>query len=839
MLQILLFEKAQASIIYSMVSGIFSFVARVYDVMLKLAGRGEEAGSISQFYLSDVATAIYTLAGIFMLFRVTIAAINMIINPDAVNDGKAGAGKLLTRIIISLAMLILFVPNGWIFGDDGILIRLEKALLAEGGLINNLVPDPLNSNSESKNKETVLVDNVSATPSQLECYYIHISGSSSDAQIQKSSGDGSSKTEAAANKSSIRIDEVLHLTLYNGTSGKSKLCYDDGGISFFGIGDQCGKFSYTADAASPYSNFTKNITWDTLNNGWPSTYNCPNQITTGGKAVDKYTGDGWYDAKNAGNYVGGWHTEANMRAAVSQKDATTNVVGNDEEKVAAIRNTLGLTTSAALLVGVSDDAIDFAQMAMGTFITCSDGADCDELKAGALVSTSGDDAVVEAMAAEPPQAHLDFLPAVVAGIGILVWLVVLCVDVIIRRFKLMLLEMIAPIPIISYSDPNDKMFDEWRKMYIATYIDLFLKLIAISFAVSLLNMLWAIKDDIGGLIELFFYIIAILIFAKAIPSMISKIFGIDNLGGSFKDIVGMGKKALGFGAGAALGAVTGAATGAGLGRLTGFTAGAFKGAKSGMKGDLTGGAKSVAATNALKKQGLDWFDRARYKGLGALGIDPYLSERGALAQTEQARTQIENLQKNIDGMDQMIDRTPEVAAFARKINNGVIQDSSGNKQKAIKEAFASAYDSGSKTLNFSDIEKTGSYQKLSDQDKVALKSEYNDTYGEGADLQISGGFRAGYMTSKSAAVNAVNLLRQDKETVALLQQESITGKRKDGELGAAEVLLEKTYDQDTSYDTFINEIKAMTYGPQGELNNLMAQQSQDLSFKDKTVQSGK
>ena len=46
--------------------------------------------------------------------------------------------------------------------------------------------------------------------------------------------------------------------------------------------------------------------------------------------------------------------------------------------------------------------------------------------------------------------HLDFFPALIAGIGILLWILVMCVDVIVRRFKLLLLQMIAPIPIISY-----------------------------------------------------------------------------------------------------------------------------------------------------------------------------------------------------------------------------------------------------------------------------------------------------------------------------------------------------------------------------------------------------
>ena len=112
----------------NIIAGIFIVVAKVYEIMLELAESGTEAGTIEKFPIADVATIMYTIAGIFMLFRVTIAMINMLINPDAISDGKAGAGKLLTRIVTSIILLLAFVPNGFMFGDDGIVNRLEKAL---------------------------------------------------------------------------------------------------------------------------------------------------------------------------------------------------------------------------------------------------------------------------------------------------------------------------------------------------------------------------------------------------------------------------------------------------------------------------------------------------------------------------------------------------------------------------------------------------------------------------------------------------------------------------------------------------------------------------------------
>ena len=61
----------------------------------------------SGYNFDSFAQSLYTIAGVFMLFRVTVGLINMIINPDQVNDKNAGAGKLLTRIVTSIVLLLV------------------------------------------------------------------------------------------------------------------------------------------------------------------------------------------------------------------------------------------------------------------------------------------------------------------------------------------------------------------------------------------------------------------------------------------------------------------------------------------------------------------------------------------------------------------------------------------------------------------------------------------------------------------------------------------------------------------------------------------------------------
>ena len=211
----------------------------------------------------------------------------------------------------------------------------------------------------------------------------------------------------------------------------------------------------------------------------------------------------------------------------------------------------------------------------------------------------------------------DFFTALLVGIGVIIYLVILAVDVVVRGFKLALLQLLAPIPIISYVDPKDKIFNQWIKMYMSTFLELFIKLLAISIAVNLLTMISS-AELFDTALKTLVAIIAVLVFAKLFPSIISKIFGIDSMGGSFKDIMGMGKTALGFGAGAALGAGAGLITGAaafGATKGQGFwqraaagaqglgsgISGALHGAGAGSKGNIFGGAKSVASTNANRR----------------------------------------------------------------------------------------------------------------------------------------------------------------------------------------------------------------------------------------------
>ena len=205
----------------------------------------------------------------------------------------------------------------------------------------------------------------------------------------------------------------------------------------------------------------------------------------------------------------------------------------------------------------------------------------------------------------------------IVGLGLSAFLVTILVELIIRNFKLFILEAVAPIPAICYMNPNDKTFDNWVKQYIGVYLDIFIKLIAINIANILLQYVLASIDQLDFL-ETVLYVIAVIVFMKVIPDFISKIFGIKSMGGTMKQSFAMLKSAVSGAAGGVLGA--GVALGSGyktfaaskgqgfLNRTAAFAAGVgtlagstLAGLGSGSKGNITGGLKHATQVNAHRR----------------------------------------------------------------------------------------------------------------------------------------------------------------------------------------------------------------------------------------------
>ena len=110
----------------------------------------------------------------------------------------------------------------------------------------------------------------------------------------------------------------------------------------------------------------------------------------------------------------------------------------------------------------------------------------------------------------------------IVGVMVLLFLVVTCMDIALRSIKLAFLQLIAPIPILSYVDPKggkDGMFKKWYQLCFKTYLSLFLKIVALYFAIYIISRLGRLVDIIdgsyitNGFVKIFI-VIGALMFAK-------------------------------------------------------------------------------------------------------------------------------------------------------------------------------------------------------------------------------------------------------------------------------------------------------------------------------------
>lgn len=136
-----------------------------------------------------------------------------------------------------------------------------------------------------------------------------------------------------------------------------------------------------------------------------------------------------------------------------------------------------------------------------------------------------------------------YLISTIAG-GFIAWIfLIFCFDIAVRSVKLSFLQLIAPIPIISYVDPKSSkggMFQKWTKTCLSTYVDLFIRLVAIYFAIYIIKMIsdtnqiyYVYGDGSPNAIIYVFIVVGALMFAKQVPKLIEDITGI-KLSGKFE-----------------------------------------------------------------------------------------------------------------------------------------------------------------------------------------------------------------------------------------------------------------------------------------------------------------
>lgn len=186
----------------------------------------------------------------------------------------------------------------------------------------------------------------------------------------------------------------------------------------------------------------------------------------------------------------------------------------------------------------------------------------------------------------------NYIWALVVGGFMAILLLVITVKIGIRMIKMFVLEMIAPVPVMSYIDPKsakDGAFASWLKQLISTFFDLFIRLGVVYIVVMLIKALSegrlvdmsSITDPVRLRYIEILLIIALLMFAKDAPNFIKDAFGIKHDKDTSGVLAGFGSGALGFGTGL----ISGAISGRGIrGAWTGAVTGASVGFQSGLAG---------------------------------------------------------------------------------------------------------------------------------------------------------------------------------------------------------------------------------------------------------------
>lgn len=172
----------------------------------------------------------------------------------------------------------------------------------------------------------------------------------------------------------------------------------------------------------------------------------------------------------------------------------------------------------------------------------SDGADC-LLKPSIIVKEDDDDDFVY---------EYKYLLSTICGCAVVYMLFTFCFQAALRAVKLSFLRIIAPIPILSMIDPKTgtSKLSTWGKECLNTFLDLFIRLAAIFFALDIIHnviegsdgvmITFSTGQTVTNLFVRLFIIIGCLMFAKQMPSLIESLFGIKLSGGGFslKKMVG-------------------------------------------------------------------------------------------------------------------------------------------------------------------------------------------------------------------------------------------------------------------------------------------------------------
>lgn len=501
-------------------AGLYRSIAAIYTDMLNLVDTFNDSPLAET--LNNISANVYVLVGVFMLFRIGVSLLNYLVDPSKLDDKKVGGGQLVTHILISIVLLLsLNFVFKWtndlqtiLLERDGILYKIISTGNAEMSKLNDL--QLINTQEVSvvskkyKDNENICNNTATIKAALKE----HIINNIRDGCFTKK------YTRAEAEK------------LVNSVS----ITYNSSGRELTGISgsiDETSLKGLNAKVSVKYKNQVGQSVSGTK----------PNFHLTNATCYFNFPLSRDY-SDNSLDSISGFHVEYYCDSSKSD-EVEKSIEGIENKKEQQIRKDQGKYDNSS----IEESGFEFATITLSTFMSPSNEVDDTILKQYSGEKSSdwwADRIEDEEKSSSGITYSMDWLLAIICGLAIIVVLLAIMIEVVVRNLKLVFLQAIAPIPVISYMNPNDKMLGTWVKQYIGVYFSLFLQLLAILLVPDLMmNLLQSIT---GGFILKIIIIAGCLLFTKEAPKFISKLLGLESISGTFGDALKMVKTGLGLGA---------------------------------------------------------------------------------------------------------------------------------------------------------------------------------------------------------------------------------------------------------------------------------------------------
>lgn len=280
--------------------------------------------------------------------------------------------------------------------------------------------------------------------------------------------------------------------------------------------------------------------------------------------------------------------------------------------------------------------------------------------------------------------HYDYFPIApfIVGILLIYYFIAYTIEVVIRMIKLLVLEVISPIPIILSIDPSQKeRLNKFISAYVPIYLQIFVRVfmfyIAFALAFLVINNAKSLLST-GKNLSIFlkiFIVIGIFQGMKELPKLLENAIGLKLEGGRAKPFGQVLSGIVGGTAGLVGGAVAGAVTGGAGGALLGGVKGLVNGAGSKNWGEIKKNA--VAATAGATTIGKNIRTADGFGGyLGGM----FRSKTGYQQRVDNQVNQAQRKKDQLDKMREAIERQYANSVVPLvDVNGNKVLDANGNQ----------------------------------------------------------------------------------------------------------------------------------------------------------------